>query len=223
MCHESCIVFVAQRLPPAEVSGRSIIELGAAGASVRPLLEHWHPSRYVGVDLFPGLGVDEVCRVEEAVDRFGAGSFDIVLTTEMLEHVRDWRAAIHSIKRLCRPGGRIVLTTRSLGFPFHDAPSDYWRFEADDMHAIFADCAVDAIEPDRQKPGIFVSVRTVPGAPEADLTKIALYAMPLRRRALTIRDEDLRGLGYARVRADFELRRVLSRVTGLYLDRMGRK
>ncbi len=223
MCHESCIVFVAEQLPPAEVVGRSVIELGSAGANIRPLLEHWKPARYVGVDISPGPGVDVVCRVEEAAKRFGDGRFDVVVSTEMLEHVRDWREAVRNIKRLCRPGGRIVLTTRSRGFPFHSAPNDFWRFEVEDMRRIFADCALDAVEADRQKPGVFVSATKSEPFEEADLRPIAVYSMALRRPALEVQDSDLRGFRYARIRADYELRRAISAVTDLYLSRMGRK
>ncbi len=223
MCHESCLIFVAQRLPPSEIAGREVIELGALGAAVRPLVEHWGPARYLGVDIATGPGVDVVCRVEEAARRFGDASFDLVLSTEMLEHVRDWRAAVENLKRLCRPGGRIVVTTRSVGFPYHGAPNDFWRFDVADMRRIFSDFTIEAVESDPQKPGVFLSATKPDHYSAAELAPIALYAMPLRRRALAIRDEDLRGLRYARVRADYELRRAVSLVVGLYLDRMGRK
>ncbi len=223
MCHESCIVFVAEQLPPDEVVGRSIIELGSAGASIRPLLEHWRPARYLGIDIVPGPGVDVVCRVEEAARLFGEERFDVVVSTEMLEHVRDWREAVRNIKRLCRPGGRIVLTTRSRGFPFHSAPNDFWRFEVEDMRHIFADCTLHAVEADRQKPGVFVSATKPAPFQEIDLGPIPVYSMALRRPVLDVQDSDLRGFRYARIRADYELRRALSAVADLYLNRMGRK
>jgi hypothetical protein len=38
------------------------------------------------------------------------GSFDLVLTSETLEHVPDWRRALAETRRILRPGGRHVFT-----------------------------------------------------------------------------------------------------------------
>jgi len=38
-------------------------------------------------------------------------SFDLILCTEVLEHIADWREAIASMARLLRPGGVLVLST----------------------------------------------------------------------------------------------------------------
>ena len=54
-------------------------------------------------------------------------SFDIVLCTEMLEHVPEPQRAVDEMWRVLKPGGLLLLTTRFL-FPIHDAPHDYFRF-----------------------------------------------------------------------------------------------
>ncbi len=38
-------------------------------------------------------------------------TFDLVLCTEVLEHIADWQAALASMARLLRPGGALVLST----------------------------------------------------------------------------------------------------------------
>jgi ubiquinone/menaquinone biosynthesis C-methylase UbiE len=40
-----------------------------------------------------------------------AGSFDLILCTEVLEHIPDWRAALASMAKLLSPGGALVLST----------------------------------------------------------------------------------------------------------------
>lgn len=139
MCDEHCIEFATGVL--TDVHGRDILEVGAydVNGSVRPYVIPQCPSLYFGVDLREGPNVDEVCDVVDLVSRFGNESFDVVVSTEMLEHVRDWRRAIQNLKGVLRPLGRILLTTRRIGFPYHEHPGDYWRYEPEDMAAIFRD------------------------------------------------------------------------------------
>lgn len=57
---------------------------------------------------------------------FPTGSFDLVLSHEVLEHVQDDRAAIREIVRVLRPGGRLVLFCPNRGYPF-ETHGHYWR------------------------------------------------------------------------------------------------
>ena len=94
MCNEACIEFAAAEfLTRSEVMGREILEVGSydTTGTVRPRVMAHHPSRYVGVDIAPGPSVDELCNVYDLEAHFGPRSFDIVISTEMVEHVRDWR------------------------------------------------------------------------------------------------------------------------------------
>jgi 2-polyprenyl-3-methyl-5-hydroxy-6-metoxy-1,4-benzoquinol methylase len=70
----------------------------------------------------PGPDVDEVCAAEKLVQRFGPDALDVVISTEMLGHVRDWRAVIDNTKSVLKPGGTLLFTTRSQGFAFHAYP-----------------------------------------------------------------------------------------------------
>ncbi len=57
---------------------------------------------------------------------FPSGSFDLVLSHEVLEHVQDDAAAIREMVRVLRPGGRIVLFCPNRGYPF-ETHGIYWR------------------------------------------------------------------------------------------------
>jgi SAM-dependent methyltransferase len=147
------------------------------------------PKSYHGVDIIEGPGVDEICSVERIVERFGPCAFDVVISTEMIEHVADWRAAISNLKRVAAPQGVILLTTRSKGFPLHDYPADHWRFELDDMRVIFSDCDIERLENDApHDPGVFVKVRKPSEFQELDLRGYALYSMVSDDRAVTSED-----------------------------------
>ncbi|MBL7161414.1 MAG: class I SAM-dependent methyltransferase [Anaerolineales bacterium] len=57
---------------------------------------------------------------------FPAGTFDLILSHEVIEHVQDDRLAIAEMVRALRPGGRIVLFCPNRGYPF-ETHGIYWR------------------------------------------------------------------------------------------------
>jgi SAM-dependent methyltransferase len=74
-------------------------------------------------------------------------TYDVVVCEQVLEHVTDpWAAAV-TLRRLCRPGGRVIVSTPFL-LRIHDAPGDYWRFTPDGLRIVLerAGLEVDRIE-----------------------------------------------------------------------------
>ena len=213
MCSETCIAFGAANLADDEVRGKSVLEVGAlvcrgTHLTLRPLLEAMRPRSYTGVDIEGGPGVDVLCDAEELRTRFGDESFDVVISTEMLEHVRDWRAVVSNLKHVLRPGGVLLVTTRSRGFPYHSWPDDHWRYELDDMAVIFGDLEIKTMEPDPADPGVFVKATRPAAFEEADLSHYKLYSIKKRRRTVDVTksDERLFHVAYVPVRL---LRRAL--------------
>lgn len=97
MCNASVIEFFQNEANVEHFRGKRVLEVGSANVngSVRPLIERFcSPVEYIGVDIQPDRGVEVVLSVERIVDHFGPNSFDVVISTEMLEHVRDWRKVI---------------------------------------------------------------------------------------------------------------------------------
>jgi SAM-dependent methyltransferase len=72
------------------------------------------------LDIENGVGVDIVA---DARTWNPIALFDVVIATEVFEHVEDWRAIIHTAKRSLDPGGMgLFLTTcASDGRPVHGA------------------------------------------------------------------------------------------------------
>ncbi|HVJ20066.1 MAG TPA: methyltransferase domain-containing protein [Polyangiaceae bacterium] len=190
MCSPACIQFAERALRREEVAGAAVIEVGAVdvNGSVRSFVTSLSPSRYLGVDLAQGPGVDEICDASSLVARYGEKSFDVVISTEMLEHVREWRAVVSNMKRLLKPGGVLLLTTRSQGFPYHGYPYDFWRYSLDDMRVIFGDLEIEALEIDPLEPGVFIKARRSSGFVERSLSSHALFSMITRERTLDVSD-----------------------------------
>jgi predicted SAM-dependent methyltransferase len=102
------------------------------GASIGPYAAYF-PNR-IGVDIERAPGVDVVADAHAL--GFRGGSFDVILATEVLEHLREPQRAADEMFRLLRPGGTLLLTTRFL-FPLHDAPHDYFRYTRYGLQHLF--------------------------------------------------------------------------------------
>lgn len=165
--HPSAMAFACSALTEADVRGKYVIEAGAydVNGSVRPHVESLSPAKYIATDIRPGPGVDEVCSAEQLPVYWS--NADLVISTEMLEHAADWRAAVEGMIDVLKPGGVLVLTTRSAGFPLHGYPEDHWRFPVESMREILAAAAltVERCEPDPDpaSPGVFAKARKPDG------------------------------------------------------------
>ena len=187
MCNQTGIAFGENVLTGAMVAGLEVLDVGAldVNGSLRPFVETLGPSKYVGVDIALGPSVDEVVDASDLVAHFGQDSFDLVITTEMLEHVRDWPTVVSNLKRVVRPGGHLLVTTRSIGFHYHGWPFDFWRYEPEDMRAIFADFEILALERDPEAPGVFMLARK-PTEHTENAASVALFSIISGRRQLGI-------------------------------------
>jgi SAM-dependent methyltransferase len=206
MCHAECLEFGRSVITRGEVEGKDLLEVGArdVNGSLRTFIESFGPRSYLGVDIEPGPGVDEVCDANDLVDRYGSERFDGVLCTEVLEHVRDWPLVCSNLKRVVRPGGFLLVTTRSKGFHYHAYPYDLWRYEVDDARVIFGDLTIERLEPDPGPPGIFLKARRPSPFTERDLSGHQLFSMVKNRRCHAVSDADLRWF-----KMQFGLRRTL--------------
>lgn len=164
MCHKSVLDWIPKALTPAEVGAAEVLEVGSydVNGSVRPIITgmYPHPDDYVGVDIEMGPGVDKVVRADELVATFGANSFDIVISTEMMEHVVEWQVPIAEMIDVLRPLGILIITTRGPGFPYHPYPIDTWRYTIDIMTRIMTAAGMEimSIVDDPEAPGVFVKV-----------------------------------------------------------------
>ena len=190
MCNRSCIDFGKSNLREEDIRDKSVIEVGSldVNGSLRPLVQSSAPSRYIGVDIQAGPGVDRICKVEDLIATFGSNSFDLVICTELLEHVADWSAAIHNMKGIVKPGGGLLITTRSAGFGYHGYPYDFWRYEISDMKAIFSDFEIKSLQGDPIEPGVLMAARKPFDFIENNITNYKLRSIFLNQRASILKN-----------------------------------
>ncbi len=214
MCNINCILFGARYLTKEEIEGKRVIEVGSydVNGGLRSYVESLKPSEYIGVDIKEGPGVDVVCRAEDLTKRFGDESFDVVISTELLEHIKDWRKVISNLKNISKKGGIILITTRSIGAPYHAYPYDFWRYEPEDMMKIFADCEIIALEKDTYSPGVFIKLKKPQKFLEKNPTDYELYSIVIGRRVKEITDKDLKSFYFARLVFKHKLKNLILKV-----------
>jgi len=193
MCTKTCIEFGQYNLQKQDIRGKTVLEVGAydVNGSLRPFVEALAPATYIGVDIKIGPGVDEICNANDLVERFGAEKFDVLISTELIEHTRDWRRVISNFKRVLKPNGVLLITTRSKGFWYHAWPDDYWRYEVEDIRAIFSDFVIERLEKDPGLPGVFIKATKPEVFAENDLARYKLYSMIRAKHVVAVRDIDI--------------------------------
>jgi len=142
---------------------------------LRSYVTAFSPEKYLGVDIVSGMEVDIICSGENLLSTFGLNSFDIVIASELMEHVLDWKSVISNIKNVCKPLGFIFLTTRSPGFPYHPCPIDTWRYTLPDFEFIFNDFTIIDLCPDPQAIGVFIFAQKPLIFSEIDLDSYSVY------------------------------------------------
>ena len=185
--HPTVQEFVERTLTTEHVAGKKVLEVGSCdvNGSVRPYVESLGPKMYHGVDATPGPRVDQVVDCGELSVRVGYAAWDVVITTEMLEHVRDWRACMLELYYSVRPGGLLLITTRSPGFPYHPFPEDYWRYTNAQMRAILDALQLETlVVEDDPELGVFALARkpnpeAPPHIPWARLRDIEVEAVTI--------------------------------------------
>ena len=71
-------------------------------------------------------------------------SYDIVLSGQVLEHVRKPWEWIAELVRVCKPGGHVI-TIAPVSWPYHEAPIDCWRVYPEGMRALLEGLPVEIL------------------------------------------------------------------------------
>jgi SAM-dependent methyltransferase len=116
-------------LSAQNVSGLRVLDVGVGDRPYRDLFPD-----AVGFDM-PGNPHADLHGSLEAIPVEDA-SFDVVLCLQVLEHVPDPGAAVRELRRVVRPGGRVLLSTHGV-YPFHPNPDDLWRWTHQGLERLF--------------------------------------------------------------------------------------
>lgn len=87
--------------------------------------------------------VDIICSATEIP--VADGSFDTVLSTQVIEHVADHSAMLGEAYRVLKPGGVLILSG-PMYWPLHEEPYDYFRFTEHGLRHLFSTVGFERIE-----------------------------------------------------------------------------
>ena len=114
----------------------AILDVGCGEKPYYPLIAE-HAASYRGFDVEPGPVVDDVGVAEQLP--YDDASFDIVVSTQVLEHADDPAAVVSEIHRVLKPGGAALVSTHG-AFVFHPTPPperDFWRWTHAGLSRLF--------------------------------------------------------------------------------------
>lgn len=99
------------------------------GCGKQPLKKHFIEKGFIykGLDYRqnePG-NIDYIAKIDDPFLNIDE-RFDIIVCTEVMEHVLDWKVAFQNIAKLCSQTG-LVLITCPMFYPLHEEPFDFWR------------------------------------------------------------------------------------------------
>jgi SAM-dependent methyltransferase len=99
---------VREQHPAHFADGCRVMEYGSR--NINGTVRRWfsNPSEYVGIDAYAGPDVDVVGVVHEYEPE--QTGFDVVITTEMLEHDPYWKDTLNHAIRHLREGGILMIT-----------------------------------------------------------------------------------------------------------------
>lgn len=119
-----------------------VLDVGSQNINgcLRPLFED-----YFGVDLAPGRNVDLVLKDQHHWPELAINYFDVVVSSQVMEHVRNpfkWMAAL---ARHVRPGGLVYVCTPN-SHQYHPYPIDCWRVYPDGMREVMLEAGLEIVE-----------------------------------------------------------------------------
>lgn len=123
------------------ISGETL-DLGAGNAKYRHIIKP-HTSKYTTFDMVQGPNIDVVGDILNI--SFDDNSFDTVISTQVLEHVRKPWVMVSEIARVLRPNGIAIVSAPFL-VPYHADPHDYFRYTKEGMSSLFIENGFEILE-----------------------------------------------------------------------------
>lgn len=117
--------FLHAKLNEYVMFGKYVCDIGCGEQPLRLAIENLG-GKYLGVDITNNTknNVDVIANIHNVP--LPDNTFDVILCSEVLEHVMYIESAFNELARLLKPGGHIIITS-PFAYPLHEEPFDYVR------------------------------------------------------------------------------------------------
>jgi SAM-dependent methyltransferase len=139
----------AQRFVERYLSNRDVLRVADIGSfdvngTLRALFDRpgW---TYRGLDRVGGPNVDHVLSGDEAWPEVPDASFDVVASSQRLEHVRKPWSWMSELARICVPDGLVYVCSPNT-WDYHPYPIDCWRIWPDGLKGLFEEAGLVPLE-----------------------------------------------------------------------------
>jgi SAM-dependent methyltransferase len=127
------LAYIIRELPAGISAAAGALSLGPRprvldyGCADRPYRQLFPAdAEYIAADL-PGNPHAEIAIEPDGRVPVEDSSVDVVISTQVLEHVADPALYLSECRRVLRPGGQLLLSTHGI-MVYHPDPDDYWRW-----------------------------------------------------------------------------------------------
>lgn len=147
--HKNCEVIFHERCADAIPRFARVLEIGPEAfpsLSQRIVAESGKPTQCWHTADKQDLSPEQTYVADlERANEIPTGGYDVVFSTQVLEHVyRPWRF-FHEMGRICKIGG-LCITISPWNWPYHEVPVDCWRIAPEGMRVLYEDAGFDVLD-----------------------------------------------------------------------------
>lgn len=103
-----------------------VLDIGCGNKPFEKIFAEKNTCEFIGIDNNPNSKADFIQDITEPLP-FKSYSFDLVILSEVLEHIPEPLKVINEIIRILKNDGILFMST-PLAFPIHGKPYDYFRY-----------------------------------------------------------------------------------------------
>jgi len=125
-----------QLIPKIEQTGDRILDFGCGGSPYKSLFHRC--SEYCRADLIGTPSIDFEMNQTDSSIQSNQKKFDIIFSSQVLEHVESPELYLKEALRLLKPNGTLILSTHGT-YQDHPCPNDFWRWTASGLEKKLAE------------------------------------------------------------------------------------
>ncbi|MDA7717817.1 class I SAM-dependent methyltransferase [Pseudomonadales bacterium] len=137
----------------------NVLDVGCGNQIYKPFIEF---NRYQGIDVEVSGHNKNLMKVDRYFDGenipFSDCLFDLVLCSEVLEHVLNPEKLVSEMKRVVKDGGLILITVPSM-WGEHEVPFDFRRYTSYGIKKIVTDAGLTIIKYQKESAGVLSLIR----------------------------------------------------------------